>query len=110
MLMQVFRKKRKSLSFLFVSFPSTINTSKLTLQEGKRLFNGKAVLGGFDNTPGTILYTGTDEEIKNEVFRILDEAGTVGVGIGADCTVDRSVTLARMEMIRRAAADYCALH
>ena len=48
----------------------------------------------------------TDEDVRNEVFRILDEAGTVGVGLGADCTIGDDVPVARMEYIRRLAGEY----
>ena len=89
-------------------FNWAVHSDNLTLAEGKKLFGGKPVIGGFDNTPGTLLYSGTDEQIHREVFRILEETGTVGVGIGADCTVDMNLPVARMEFIRQAAREYGA--
>lgn len=76
------------------------------LAEGKKLLNGKPVLGGFDNAEGSILYTGTEEELRAEIRRILDEAGTKGVAIGADCTISSEVTAERLELIRRLVSEY----
>ena len=89
-------------------FNWAVHSEHVSLSEGKKLFGGKPVLGGFDNTPGTLLYSGTDEEIRREVESILDEAGTVGVGIGSDCTVDMDLPVSRMEFIRRVAQEYGA--
>ena len=86
------------------------HSDKLTLGEGKKLFGGKPVLGGFDNTPGKLIYSGTDEEIRQEVFKLLDEAGTVGVGLGADCTIEDTVPVSRMELVRQASKEYSASH
>ena len=77
-----------------------------TVAEGKKIFDGKPVLGGFDNRPNTLLYTGSDEDVRKEVIRILDEAGEAGVGIGADCTIGDDVPKARYEFIRNVSKDY----
>ena len=76
------------------------------LAEGKKLLNEKPVLGGFDNAEGSILYTGSEEELREEIRRILDEAGTKGVAIGADCTISSEVTAERLELIRRLVSEY----
>ena len=68
--------------------------------------SGRAVIGGFDNAPGSLIYTGTDAEIRREIVSILDDAGTVGVGIGADCTIDMNLPVARMELARTVAKEY----
>ncbi len=83
-----------------------VHSEHVSLKEGKKLFGGRAVIGGFDNAPGSLIYTGTDEEIRKEIVSILDEAGTVGVGIGADCTIDMNLPVARMELARTVAKEY----
>ena len=87
-------------------FNWAVHSEHVSLSEGKKLFGGKPVLGGFDNTPGTLLYSGSDEEIRKEVLAILEDAGTVGVGIGSDCTVDMDLPVSRMEFIRKVATEY----
>ena len=90
------------------AFNWAVYSENVSVAEGKRIFDGKPVLGGFDNRPNTLLYTGTDEEVRREVCRILDEAGTAGVGIGADCTIGDDVPVSRLEMIRSVSKDYFA--
>lgn len=88
------------------AFNWAVYSENVSLAQGKAIFDGKPVLGGFDNRPKTLLYTGSDEDVKQEVFRILGEAGTAGVGLGADCTIGDDVPVARMEYIRRLAEEY----
>ncbi|MFT8362258.1 MAG: uroporphyrinogen decarboxylase family protein [Sporolactobacillus sp.] len=65
------------------------HVDKCSLSEGKKLFAGKVVLGGFGNTDEDILYAGTKQQIQEEVKRIIEDAGKEGVIIGADCTILR---------------------
>ena len=88
------------------AFNWAVYSENISLKEGKAIFGGKPVLGGFDNRPKTLLYAGSDADIRREVFRILDEAGTVGVGLGADCTIGDDVPVARMELIRKLCEEY----
>ena len=92
------------------AFNWAVYTEKVSLAKGKKIFGGKPVLGGFDNNPGTLLYTASDEELVHEVYRILEEAGTVGVGLGADCTIGAEVPRARLELVRKASQDFCKAH
>lgn len=78
----------------------------IDLAEGKKLLNDKPVLGGFDNADGSILYKGSEEELRAELCRILDAAGTRGVAIGADCTISSEIAPERLELIRRLTAEY----
>jgi uroporphyrinogen decarboxylase len=76
----------------------------VSLEEGKRLFGGRPVIGGFDNTKEGVLYQGTEEEIKAETRRIIAEVGKTGVALGADCTVPRDLDLRRLRWVREAAS------
>ena len=44
------------------------------------------------------------EEIESYTRNLLDEAGTTGVIIGADCTIPEDTSLERLEWVRQAAA------
>ena len=77
---------------------------KVSLKEGKKLFGGRAVIGGFDNTKNGVLYKGSREEVESR--RLLEEAGTTGVILGADCTIPSDTPLERLEWVREAAESY----
>lgn len=87
-------------------FNWAVYTEGVSLKEGKEIFGGKPVLGGFDNNEGSILYKGSEEDLRKEIYRILDEAGTAGVALGADCTIDESIDKDRLELIREIASQY----
>jgi uroporphyrinogen decarboxylase len=77
------------------------------LSEGKKLLGGRPVIGGFDNTTGGILYRGSRAEVEAETERLLRDAGTSGVALGADCTLPRGIDLSRLEWVRAKAAAFC---
>lgn len=72
----------------------------LSLANGKRFFGGRCVLGGFDNRKTGLLYSGTRQEIEAETESLLQEAGSLGVILGADCTLPADVDPARIGWIR----------
>lgn len=80
----------------FVNYPLQVinwatETDGYSLGEGKKLFNDRPVLGGFDNSTAGILYSGTKQQIQDKVHELIDEAGHTGVLLGADCTVPRNI-------------------
>lgn len=85
-----------------------VHAEGVSLREGKELFHGKPVMGGF--AQDTIIYKGTEEEIKAEVKRILDDAGQVGVMIGADCTVPNDIDEKHFAWVREACEEYAGGH
>lgn len=87
-------------------FNWAVHTEKVSLAEGKKIFKGKAVLGGFDNNPGTCLYSASEEDLQKEIYRILDEAGTVGVGVGADCTISEDIPVERIKLVKTIISNY----
>ena len=76
--------------------------------DAKKLFGGKPVIGGF--TQDGVIYTVTREEVKQATWDILDNAGQLGVIIGADCTVPNDIDDDRFNWVRDAAAEYAAQH
>ena len=83
-----------------------VYSENVSLKEGKELFGGRPVMGGFAQTG--LIYDGTEEAIKAEVKRILDEAGQLGVMIGADCTVPMDIDEHHFVWVREAAEEYAA--
>ena len=77
----------------------------LSLEEGKQIFAGRAVIGGFNNNPGELLDAGSKEEIEAETERLLNNAGKIGVILGADCTVPSTIDIARLNWVRQKAAS-----
>ena len=92
----------------FIDYPADIFNwaavlENFSLEEGKKLFKDKPVIGGFDNTTNGILYKGSREEIQAETKRILAGAGRKGIALGADCTLPRDIDMKRLQWVREAA-------
>ncbi|MDR2865438.1 MAG: uroporphyrinogen decarboxylase [Spirochaetaceae bacterium] len=93
----------------FVDYPASIinwasHVEKISLSEGKKLFKGKPVIGGFANTADALLYTGSKAEIEAETERLIKEAGSTGLVLGADCTVPKDIDIRHLEWVREKAA------
>jgi uroporphyrinogen decarboxylase len=86
------------------AFNWSTSVQKISLAHGKRLLGGKPVLGGFDNTADGVLYKGGRDAVQAETKRLLREAGTAGVILGADCTLPRDINLDHLRWVRDAAA------
>ena len=56
------------------------------IQEAKKHF-GCTVWGGFDNRPGTFLYTASREEIEAETANLIAQGGKKGFILGSDCSI-----------------------
>lgn len=82
------------------------HTEGIPLAEGRQLFPGKCVLGGFDNNPGTLIDTGAPEELDAYVKQLIDENGYRGFILGADCSIPNDIDDRRVKMICEAAARY----
>jgi uroporphyrinogen decarboxylase len=93
----------------FVGYPAEIINwaavfEGVPLSAGKKLFGGRPVIGGFDNTAAGILCRGSKLEIQSETKRLLAEAGRAGIILGADCTLPRDISLERLRWVREAAS------
>ena len=98
---------RNNLS-LFKNYPAkALNFASavegVSLSEAKKLFGGRAVIGGFANTKDGVLYSGTKAEVQAETKRLIKAAGRTGIILGADCTVPKDIAFERFEWVREAA-------
>lgn len=98
---------RNNLS-LFKNYPAkALNFASavegVSLAEAKKLFGGRAVIGGFANTKEGVLYKGTKAEVQAETKRLIKAAGKTGIILGADCTVPKDIAFERFEWVREAA-------
>lgn len=73
-----------------------------SLEEGRTLFPGKAIMGGLANRSG-VLVDGTEEEIRTEVKRVIDGFGRKGFILGADCTLPTEIDYRRIRAAVEAA-------
>lgn len=78
-------------------------TEGVSLTEGKKFFGGKCVLGGFDNNKGTLIDTGSKEEISTYVKELIQENGYNGYVLGADCSIPNDISDERIKWIQEAA-------
>ena len=74
----------------------------LTLAGGRDYFPGCVLMGGLDNRKGKTLYSGTREEVKRNVWKILDEMEGVPFILGADCTMPSDIDMERFLWVREA--------
>ncbi|MBQ8954014.1 MAG: hypothetical protein IJ048_07845 [Clostridia bacterium] len=72
------------------------------IQEAQRHF-GCTVWGGFDNRPGSFLYTASKEEIEREAASLVAQGGRRGFILGADCSLDGSLPDERIRWVAEAA-------
>lgn len=64
----------------------SVKDTGISLLEGRKLFNGKPILGGLNNR-GTILH-GDQQAIKNDIHELLESISDKrGFMLGADCTI-----------------------
>lgn len=70
----------------------------LSLEEGRKLFPGATVLGGFANRTG-IIVDGSIDELKAHAKEIVNGFGKTGFIIGADCTLATELPVERVRAI-----------
>ena len=92
-----------SRSFQLKSLTGRTHREGLSLAAGRKLFGDRAVLGGFVNGKKGLLYQGEREAIEQETRRLVAEAGSRGLILGADCTVPDDFQLERLDWVRQAA-------
>ena len=70
----------------------------MDIQEAKKHF-GCTVWGGFDNRPGTFLYTASKEEIEKEVETLVAQGGKSGYILGSDCSIHDELSEERIRWV-----------
>lgn len=70
----------------------------MDIQEAKKHF-GCTVWGGFDNRPGTFLYTASRAEIEKEVEHLIAQGGKSGYILGADCSIHNELPEERIRWV-----------
>jgi uroporphyrinogen decarboxylase len=80
-----------------------VHDCEYSLGDGRGIFPGKTLLGGFDDRAG-ILVEGTADEIAAETRRILSEAGRKQLILGADCTLPDDIEPWRITAVHDCAA------
>lgn len=75
-----------------------------TLEEGRTLFPGRAVMGGLANRSG-VMVNGTVEELQEEAKRVIRNYGKTGFILGADCTLPTDIPYERIRAIAEAARE-----
>lgn len=94
---------------LFTDYPAqvinwAVGPEGISLAEGRKLFGGRTVLGGFENGKDGLLYTGSQVAIQDETKRLIAEAGKEALIIGADCTIPSDIEAERIQWVRQAAS------
>ncbi|MDO5014957.1 MAG: uroporphyrinogen decarboxylase family protein [Clostridia bacterium] len=81
-----------------------VHAEGVSLREGKTLFDGKPVFGGFEQNG--VIAKGNKQDIEDAVYKILDDSGQVGIMLGADCTVPTNFDDSRLNWVREACEKY----
>ena len=94
---------------LFTDYPAqvinwAVGPEGISLAEGRKLFGGRTVLGGFENGKDGLLYTGSQAAIQDETKRLIAAAGKEALIIGADCTIPSDIEAERIQWVRQAAS------
>ncbi len=74
----------------------------MDIGEAKKHF-GATVWGGFDNRPGTFLYTASRKEIEKETENLIAQGGKRGYIVGADCSIHDELPVERIRWVVEAA-------
>lgn len=82
-----------------------VNVEGVGISEGRELFPGKAVIGGFANSPGSLIHKGSRAQIESFTEELINEAGRTGFIIGADCTIPGDTDLEHLKWIRDKAEE-----
>ncbi len=73
----------------------------MDIEKAKSHF-GCTVWGGFDNRPGTFLYTASREEIEQETARLIGQGGKRGFILGSDCSIHDELSEERIRWVTEA--------
>lgn len=66
-----------------------------SLEEGRKLFPNATIMGGLANRSG-VMVNGTIPELQAAVRKVIDDFGTIGFILGADCTLPTEIPYDRI--------------
>lgn len=78
--------------------------TNFSLEEGRKLFPGKTIMGGLANRSG-VMVDGTVEELQNEVKNVITSFGKKKFILGADCTLPTEISYSRIKAVVDAARE-----
>lgn len=81
-----------------------IYEAPFSLEEGKKLFPGKTIMGGLPNRHG-VLVDGPKEAVREEVHKVISQFGRAGFILGADCTLATEQDMGLLRAAVEAARD-----
>ncbi len=77
-----------------------IHTDEIPLSEGRKAYpNVRAIMGGFNNKPGSVLYEGSKEEVQARAWAYAAEGGRTGYVLSADCSLKPDVDYERLRWV-----------
>ncbi len=76
-----------------------VDVERVKLKDGRDYFGGRVLLGGLNNRPGTVLPSGSREEVHDAVRRVLREAEGSRFILGADCSLPTDVDPQRVRWV-----------
>lgn len=80
-----------------------IHTDEIPLSRGRDTYpNVRAIMGGFDNKPDSVLYKGTKEEVQAQTLAYVAEGGRTGYVLAADCSLQPGVSYERLRWVGEA--------
>ncbi len=79
-----------------------VHDNQHKLADGREIFPGKTLLGGFDDRSG-VLVNGCPEAIVAEAANIVEEVGRERLILGADCTLPEDISIANIRAVMEAA-------
>lgn len=77
-----------------------VNSEQVPLQEGKKIFKEKVILGGLDITEDGTIYIDVPYDAEVKVTDLVKKAGKDRLILGADCTIQRETPLVNITTIR----------
>lgn len=84
-------------------FNWSLHTTDLTIAEGKKFFtNCTCVIGGYDQSPGSLIHAGSKKDIQNFCIELIKENGQEGFVIGADCTIPSDTPIENLTWVKEA--------
>ncbi|MBR6028123.1 MAG: hypothetical protein IKP40_03465 [Clostridia bacterium] len=73
-----------------------VDVERVKLKDGKAYFGDRVLLGGLNNRPGSVMASGSREEIQSAVRKALSEAGDARFILGADCSLPSDIDPVRV--------------